>query len=849
MPLNYEKCLDRGCIWLQRTEESQPLCFYPDGYGYTYQEVRKTSNGYHVDLVRTTEMKMFGDEIETISLQVYFETKNRLRLKFADKSKKRFEVPIEVPLPPAQSPDDTEYSIDFVNEPQFGVIVKRNDTETVIFDTNIPGMLFSEQYIQLSTRLATPFVYGFGEHTSSSYKHSTNWKKWSLFARDSSTDSSSNLYGVHPFYMNIEEDGCAHGVFLLNSNAMEVIFQPTPALTFRTIGGIMDFYIFLGPSPEDVVKQYLEVIGLPVMPPYWALGFQLSKRGFATIQDVKALTQRTENAKIPYDVQYLDTDYMNNYKDFTFDEKRYANLPAFVDELHDKGKKVVIVLDPAIASNKTLESNYPALDVGINRDVFIKVNGTYLEGSSWPGKVYFPDFSHPEVRPYWTQMCTEFRKSVRFDGLWIDMNEPSNFVDGSLTGCGKTSLNYPPYGAGVLGSKLDGKLFERTVCMDSVHYAGKHYDIHNLYSYYQANVTYRTLAIIIPGNRPFVLSRSTFSGSGRFVSHTLGENLSTWEQLRASIPGILKFNLFGIPFVGADICGFNLNTTEELCLRWMQLGAFYPFSRNHNSFYSKNQDPASFGKNFIELVSKALYTRYELLPYLYTLFHLAHTEGSTVARPLLHEYPNDKTTWDINYQFLWGPALLISPIVEESATAVDVYFPAGIWYDFYKGEIVKDGSGTLMTLMDEGYINLHVRGGYILPLQKPNITTSLSRKQAMGLFIAPDESGTARGLLFWDDGISYETQEHKTYLQVELTFQKIEKQNFLYSNITIGNSPEAHYAFFGYMTFCNQPSTSKILINGKSISKEKWNYNSQSMVLKIDKIHINIAEKFEIILV
>ncbi|GFT67959.1 maltase-glucoamylase, intestinal [Nephila pilipes] len=849
MPLNYEKCLDRGCIWVQRTEESQPLCFYPDGYGYTYQEVRKTSNGYHVDLERTTEMKMFGDEMETISLQVYFETKNRLRLKFADKAKKRFEVPIEVPLPPAQSPDYTEYSIDFVNEPQFGVLVKRNDTDTVIFDTNIPGMLFSEQYIQLSTRLATSNVYGFGEHTSSTYKHKTNWKKWSLFARDSSTDSSSNLYGVHPFYMNIEEDGCAHGVFLLNSNAMEVILQPTPALTFRTIGGILDFYIFLGPSPEDVVKQYLEVIGLPVMPPYWALGFQLSKRGFATIQDVKALTQRIEKANIPYDVQYLDIDYMNNYKDFTFDEKRYANLPAFVDELHDKGRKVVIVLDPAIASNKTLESNYPALDVGINRDVFIKVNGTYLEGSSWPGKAYYPDFSHPEVRPYWTQMCTEFRKSVRFDGLWIDMNEPSNFVDGSLTGCSKTSLNYPPYGAGALGSNLDGKLFEKTVCMDAVHYAGKHYDIHNLYSYYQANVTYRTLAIIIPGNRPFVLSRSTFSGSGRFVSHTLGENLSTWEQLRASIPGILKFNLFGIPFVGADVCGYSLNTTEELCLRWMQLGAFYPFSRNHNSLYSKDQDPASFGKNFIQLVSKALYTRYELLPYLYTLFHLAHTEGSTVARPLLHEYSDDKITWDIDYQFLWGPALLISPIVEESATAVDAYFPAGIWYDFYKGEVVKDGSGMFMTLMDEGYINLHVRGGYILPLQKPNVTTSLSRKQAMGLFIAPDKSGTAKGLLFWDDGISYETQEHKTYLQVELTFQKVKDQALLYSNITIGNFPEAHYAFFGYMTFCNHPPPSKILINGKIISRQKWNYNSQSMVLNVDKVHINIAEKFEMILV
>ncbi|XP_054707792.1 sucrase-isomaltase, intestinal-like [Uloborus diversus] len=847
MPLNYEKCLDRGCIWVQRTEELQPLCFYPDGYGYVYQEVRKTSNGYHVDLERTTQMKMFGAEVDSISLQVYFETEKRLRLKFADKAKKRFEVPIEVPLPPAESPSIADYSIDFVNDPQFGVLIKRNDTGTVIFDTNIPGMIFSEQYIQISTRLASSNVYGFGEHTTAQHKHDTRWKKWSLFARDISTDFSSNLYGYHPFYMCVEEDGNTHGVFLLNSNAMEIIFQPAPAVTFRTIGGILDFYIFLGPSPEDVVKQYLEVIGSPVMPPYWALGFQLSRRGYITLDDVKLVTQRTEDANIPYDVQYLDIEYMNNFKDFTYDEKRYQHLPAFVDDLHEKGRKVVIVLNPGIASNKTLQSNYPALDVGINRDVFIKINGSYLEGKGWPGKTYFPDFSNPEVRPYWTQMCTEFRKFVRFDGLWLDMNEPSNFVDGSLTGCGKNLLNYPPYGAGIKGSQKDGKLFEKTICMDAVHEAGKHYDIHNLYGYFQANVTFRTLAIIIPGNRPMVVSRSTFPSSGRFTSHSLGDNLSTWEQLKASIPGILKFNLFGIPFVGANICGYFGNTTEELCLRWMQLGAFYPFSRNHNSLNSKNQDPASFGKSFVQLINRALYTRYELLPYLYTLFHLAHTEGSTVARPILHEFPKDPKTWDISYQFLWGAALLISPFLEEGESVVEAYIPDGLWYNYYKGNLVKEGNGRFITLMDEGQINLHVRGGYILPLQKPNVTTFLSRKQPMGLFVAPNENGSATGLLFWDDGISYETQEHRTYLQLGFYYQESLGKSVLTSNITINSYPDGSYVHFGYMIFCKQKKPSKVVLNDENLGT-KWTYDGGTQVLRIDNLDISIADAFQLII-
>ncbi|XP_015921861.1 lysosomal alpha-glucosidase isoform X2 [Parasteatoda tepidariorum] len=795
-------------------------------------------------------MKMFDDEVDSISLQVYFETKNRLRLKFADKAKKRFEVPIEVPLPPAESPDYAEYSIDFINDPQFGVIVKRNDTGTVIFDTNIPGMIFSEHYIQISTMLASSNIYGFGEHTTSKYKRDVNWKKLSLFARDGATDTESNLYGVHPFYMNIEDDGNAHGVFLLNSNAMEIILQPAPALTFRTIGGILDFYILMGPSPEEVVKQYFEIIGLPVMPPYWALGFQLSRWGYNSIDDVKTVTQRNMDAKVPFDVQYFDIDYMSSYKDFTYDSKHFQDLPVFIDELHEKGKKVIILLDPVVASNKTLESNYPALDVGMNRGIFVKVNDSYLEGQMWPGKVYYPDFTNPDVRPYWTQMCTEFRKFVKFDGLWLDKNEPSNFVDGSLNGCGRNSLNYPPYGVGVHGSILGGKLFEKTICMDAVHSVGKHYDIHNLYGYFQSNVTYRTLAIIIPGNRPMVLSRSTFPGSGRFVSHSLGENLSTWDHLRSSIPGILNFNLFGIPFVGADICGFQLNVTQELCLRWMQLGAFYPLSRNHNSLYSKDQDPASFGNEFVKQVNKALYTRYELLPYLYTLFHLAHTEGSTVARPLLHEFPRDKETWDISYQFLWGPALLISPIVAEGEAAVDVYFPNGIWYDFYKGMIVKEGKGLHDTLLDEGRINLHVRGGYILPIQKPNVTTSLSRKQPMGLFVAPGEQGTAKGLLFWDDGTSYETHEHKTYLLLEANYQKSGFKAVLRTNFTLGTFPEAHNVYFGYMTICNQPTKpTNILLNDLPLNNDRWTYDKESQVLRLQKLEHVITEKVELTIV
>lgn len=850
LPLNYQKCLERGCIWVQRKDSPpEPPCFFPHGYGYHSIGKYETKNGYYINLERTNDDVIYGKEIKNIALNVYFETPQRLHLKFVDPSQKRYEVPIDVPDIPEKSPDSMDYEVEFTHDPQFGIVVKRKSSGTVIFDSNLPGMIFSDQYIQISTKLASSNLYGIGEHASPDYKHSMNWKSWSLFARDTVPDNDDNLYGVHPFYMNVENSGDAHGVFFLSSNAMEVVLQPYPALTFRTIGGILDMYIFLGPTPEDVVKQYQKVIGLPFMPPYWSLGFHLSRYGYHSVDDVRKVSSRTIDAKIPYDVQHFDIDYMQNYRDFTYDKYNFQTLPGFVDELHNKNLKVVIILDPAIASNKTLKGQYNALDYGEKLGIFIKLNGTFLEGEVWPGKTYFPDFSHDEAEKYWSTMCADFRNSedVKYDAIWIDMNEPASFVEGSLNGCEKNSLNYPPYPAGILGSEKDGKLFEKTICMDATQNSGRHYDVHSLYGFFQARVTFNTLIHILGNQRPMVLSRSTFPGTGRYAAHWLGDNNSSWSQMRDSIPGILEFSLFGIPFVGADICGFRLNATEELCLRWTQLGAFYPFARNHNAKESSDQDPAFFGSKFVEDTRRALLTRYELLPYLYTLFYFAHTEGSTVSRPLLHEFPQDEVTWGINEQFLWGPALLISPILYENAQSVDAYFPEGIWYDFYSGKQVKEGKGVNIVLKDEGNISLHVRGGHILPLQKPSVTTVESRKMPMGLFIAPSENGSASGSLFWDNGITRDTNIRNEYLLLQFDLQKVDKKVELSSEVKkSGFSGNFH---FGYMTICQQDSSpTEITLNGKKLESDAWNYSALTKVVNLLSLNITLSENFNLVL-
>lgn len=844
VPLNYKTCLTRKCLWFSSKLEGEPECFFPKGYGYKLKEKSNITDGErNATLVKKEDSSsIFEDEVKFLKLNMRYDTRNRLHFKIFDPNKNRYEVPIQLSSS-TEVPKYTDYDVDLVDDPQFGIQVKRKSTGTVIFDTNTPGTIFADQFLQITIILPSSNIYGLGEHRTPTYLHETSWKKWRFFARDEGPFSPDvNLYGVHPFYMVVERDGNAHGVFFLNSNAMEITIQPHPAITFRSIGGIFDFYIFLGPTPEDVVKQYLNLVGFPTMPPYWSLGFQMSKWGYGNVTYLRDIIEETINAKIPMDVQYFDIDYMKGNRDFTYDKDTFGDLPSFVDWLHKKNMKVGILLDPAIASDEKLLGNYPPLDDGIKKNIFIKNStGSDLEAEVWPGLTYYPDFSKPETEEYWYKLCDDFQKIVKYDILWIDMNEPSSFVDGSVHGCEKNKWNYPPFTAGVLGSAKDGKIYEKTICMDAEQYIGKHYDVHSLYGHFHAKVTYSALEKIHEGKRPMILSRSTYSGSGKYAAHWLGDNRSRWSQMRDSIPGILEFSLFGFPLIGADICGFWENTTESLCARWSQLGAFYPFSRNHNGYEFIPQHPTALGNVVVNAARQALVTRYSLLPYLYTLFYYAHTEGSTVARPLLHEFPTDKKTWDINFQFLWGAALLISPSVYKDEESVKAYFPTDIWYDFYTGEKSIIKKGTFVKLSSSlTKINLHVRGGYIIPMQRHGQTTYESRKNPMKLLIAPDKEGNAAGSLFWDDGESIDMLSDEKHLLISFKFTKKKSVSEL-SIEAKGKYENPSKLFFWKLTVYDQDQKPLDIVIDEhdKIPKTEWSYDETLKVLNV-KLRENI---------
>lgn len=444
---------------------------------------------------------------------------------------------------------------------------------------------------------------------------------------------------------------------------------------------------------------------------------------------------------------------------------------------------------------------------GLKADIYLKnQNGDNYLGQVWPGPVYFPDFLHPKATEWWTKEMQMFYDQLPFDGMWIDMNELANFctgtsctwngtVDEENTNCylqcpdvsNHTKFDIPGYTINHNGDYQG--LGYRTAAMTVKHYDGNiEYNVHNLYGISESKATNEAMTTI-RNKRAFVLSRSTFVGSGSYAAHWTGDNGASFNDLAQSIVTVMNSGIVGIPMVGADICGFNDDTTEDLCNRWIQTGAFYPFSRAHNNIANKPQE-LYLWKSVTISAQKTLGLRYRLLPLFYTLNYEAHTKGYPIVRPLFFAFPNDAKTLEVNYQFLIGNSILVSPVVTANTTSVEAYFPRGTWYNMFDwSKIVSKGENfTLDAPWDA--INVHVHEGSIIPLQDSALTSSEVRKTPFTLVVAfPSDSllSTANGYVYLDNGddITMKLEQNKSTL---ITFEAIltDKSGTLKSQVKHG---------------------------------------------------------------
>ncbi|KAJ8097684.1 glycosyl hydrolases family 31-domain-containing protein [Lipomyces tetrasporus] len=722
---------------------------------------RSTANCDGYDVVHTSVSKgvtqlglalngkgcaLYSPDVKYLTVSITPYSKDLVRIKIADAANKRWQIPASVVpegTPSSHSIQTKDYAVSYTNSP-FTFKVSRPSGE-VLFDTSVsglPSLIFEEEFLEISSVLPdNANIYGLGDMTDS-FRRSPDTTLQTFWNLDQGTTRLNNGYGSHPVYFELR-DGMVHGVFLRNSNGMDVALVPGQ-ITYRVIGGVLDFYVFTGPTPAAALDQYTSIIGKPAFVPLWTLGFHQCRYGgtWVSTQGIKDTVDSLQQAGMYLDTVWADINYMNEYQDFTLGSS-FSDWNDYVATLHQEHLHHVPIVDPGIPN----VSGYGPYQDGKSSDVFLKwPNGTLFLGQVWPGVTVYADWFHPQSGTWWTNQIKKFHQIDSFDGLWIDMNEASNFV---------TPPGYEPaYRINNNGAWGVQGLNSRTLSTNLTHYSGiSEYNVHNLFGHYEAIHTHSALSALNPGQRTFILTRSSFAGTGHYSQKWNGDNAATWDDLYLSIPQIMSNQLFGIPMVGSDICGFNGDTTEELCNRWAQLGAFYPFSRHHHSL--GYEDSFFFlWESVTESALKAYTIRYTLLPYLYGLMQQASQTGNAVLRPLWWDNAMDTKTYGIDTQFTLGDGLLVTPVLTEGANTVTGYFPDGIWYDWYTGSAETTSAGYKTLDANLTHINVHVKGGIILPAQYPAKTTYATVRNPYYLIAALDKSGTASGSLYVDDGIS-----------------------------------------------------------------------------------------------
>ncbi|KAI0390760.1 glycoside hydrolase family 31 protein [Xylariaceae sp. FL0594] len=797
--------------------------------GYKLSTMSETDYGFTADLVLAGEAcNVYGTDIEHLRLVVEYQAADRLHVEILPKyigqnNESWFILPEALlPKPKAEAHAVRESDLLFStsNDPTFAFTVKRKSTGDVLFTTEGTQIVYEDQFVEFASSLPHNYnLYGLGE-TIHSLRLGNNLTR-TLYNGDVGDIIDSNLYGSHPVYLDTryfevgpggdmvyspaatdrtrKYKSYTHGVFQRNAHAQEIVLRESN-ITWRALGGSIDLYFFEGPTQDRVTKSYQRsAVGLPAMQQYWTFGYHQCRWGYKDWSAVQDVVDNFAKNEIPLETIWNDIDYMNSYRDFENDPVNYPydQGAAFVAKLHENEQHYVPIIDAGIyvpiPGNETDE--YPPFSRGLEQDAFVfNPDGSLYIGEVWPGYCVWPDwigalFGGTGASEWWASEVSEYHKKIAFDGIWIDMNEASSFCQGS---CGSSERDYgkvraelpsvpsaadtrdivsPPYAI----NNYHGELAGHTMSPNATHADGTvQYDFHNVWGYQLLNATYYSLLGVFPKKRPFIIGRSSFAGSGKVAGHWGGDNYSIWPYLYFSIPQALSFSLFGIPMFGVDTCGFSNDVDEELCNRWMQLSAFFPFYRNHNEIHAVSQEPYLW-PSVAEASRKAMAIRYALLPYIYTTFYLSHSTGSTTMRALAWDFPDEPWLADADRQFLLGGAIMVTPVLEQGATTVGGVFPGvgsgTIWYDWSSQTAVSGvGSGQNVTIdAPLGHIPVYVRGGNILPMHEPGLTTAAVRASPWSLLVALDAAGEATGGLYVDDG---ESIEPEASLWIDLTVSK-----------------------------------------------------------------------------
>jgi len=591
---------------------------------------------------------------------------------------------------------------------------------------------------------------GFGERTGSLNKKGKRLINWNTDEPHHSPKADP-LYQSHPFFIAYSPTR-SYGLFFDHTNLsyFDMGNENEKYWYFASEGEELDYYFIYGPTPKEVIEGYTKLTGRYYMPPIWALGFQQSRWSYESEEKVINIAKTFRKKNIPCDVIYLDIDYMDGYRVFTVNKKKFPNFEKMVKDLKEEGFKIVLIVDPGIKKDES----YEVYKEGIEKGYFCKRNKDVYIGYVWPGKCAFPDFIRKDVRSWWGEKLKKLI-NLGISGIWNDMNEPSSLskIEYYLMRLLFYFLKLKEPPSLPKPSEFNAKIKEikrKTLPSDVLHGENQeftHADIHNAYGLLMTKASFEGWKKY-SDKRPLIVSRAGFSGIQKYSAVWTGDNKSSWEHLYMSIPMLQNLSLSGVPFVGADVGGFWRDCTPELFIRWIQLGVFYPFFRVHSAMNTKPQEPWSFGENVEKIAKKYIILRYKLIPYIYSLFYEAKEKGIPPLRSLLLEFPEDINAIKHEDEFMLGPNLLIAPIYKEGEKERDVYFPSGFWYDFYSYKEYR-GPGVYKVYADLDTIPIFVREGSIIPMWEEQNYVGEKKQNFLELKIFP---GSGEFLYYEDDG-------------------------------------------------------------------------------------------------
>ncbi len=522
------------------------------------------------------------------------------------------------------------------------------------------------------------------EHLNLKGKRFQNWVTDS-YAYGRNTDP---IYKAIPFYTGLHHNK-AYGIFFDNTfrSYFDFAHERRNVTSFWAQGGEMNYYFIYGPQMQDVVENYTDLTGKPhQLPPLWALGYHQCKWSYYPESNVKEITKKFRDLKIPCDAIYLDIDYMDGFRCFTWNKEHFPDPKRMVKELAADGFKTVAIIDPGIKIDK----EYSVFKEALDKDYFCKrADGPYMKGKVWPGECYFPDFTRPEVRDWWSGLFKELIEDIGIKGVWNDMNEPAVM-------------------------EVPNKTFPDDVRHDYDGNPCSHRKAHNIYGMQMARATYQGLKKFNYPKRPFVITRSAYSGTQRYTSSWTGDNVATWEHLWIANVQAQRMAMSGFSFVGSDIGGFAEQPQGELFTRWIQLGIFHPFCRVHSSGDHGDQEPWAFDEDVTDVVRKFVELRYQLLPYLYTAFWNLVDHGTPLLKSLVMFDQEDHQTHYRTDEFVFGDQILVCPIQEPNSKGRRMYIPRGEWYNFWTDELVEGGKEKWVDAEIDS-MPIFVKAGAVIP--------------------------------------------------------------------------------------------------------------------------------------